>query len=31
MWNDAEGLRWQLVLSAWDLAEREARRIRIPR
>ena len=30
MWNDAEGLRWQLVLSAWDLAEREARRIRIP-
>ena len=30
MWNDAEALRWQLVLSAWDLAEREARRIRIP-
>jgi RNA polymerase sigma factor (sigma-70 family) len=30
MWKDAEGLRWQLVLSAWDLAEREARRIRIP-
>jgi RNA polymerase sigma factor (sigma-70 family) len=30
VWNEAEGLRWELALSAWHLAQRESRRVVIP-
>jgi RNA polymerase sigma factor (sigma-70 family) len=30
LWLQAEASRWELALSAWHLAERESRRVRIP-
>ena len=30
VWQEAEGLRWKLALSAWHLAQRESRRVVIP-